>query len=161
MTVSWETEEPHARIEHQPVPPNVDLFYVVSLEKVHGPFFFTEAAVTGDSFLEMLENWFLPQLNTNYDDYILQLDGALPQFLTNVLVLLNRVFQQSWIGHAANGDNTLLHWPHRSPDLTACDFFLWGFAKDSVYVPPMPMPIYELHDRITHALQPITADMLH
>jgi hypothetical protein len=24
------------------------------------------------------ENWLLPQLNTNYDDYILQLDGAPP-----------------------------------------------------------------------------------
>ncbi|KDR19519.1 hypothetical protein L798_06640 [Zootermopsis nevadensis] len=24
----------------------------------------------------MLESWLLPQLNTNYDDYIIQLDGA-------------------------------------------------------------------------------------
>jgi hypothetical protein len=28
----------------------------------------------------MLENWLLPQLNTNYDDYILQLDGVPPIF---------------------------------------------------------------------------------
>ena len=34
--------------------------------------------VTGDSYLDMLENWLLPQLNTNYDDYILHLDGAPP-----------------------------------------------------------------------------------
>jgi hypothetical protein len=27
-------------------------------------------------FLDMLQNWLLPQLNTNYDDYILQLDGV-------------------------------------------------------------------------------------
>jgi hypothetical protein len=40
--------------------------------------FFTEVTVTGDSFLNMLENWLLPQLNTNYDDYILQLDGFPP-----------------------------------------------------------------------------------
>jgi len=38
------------------------------------------------------ENWLLPQLNTNYDDYILQLDGAPPHFHRNVRVLLNRVF---------------------------------------------------------------------
>jgi hypothetical protein len=40
-------------------------------------------------------------------------------------------------------------------------FFLWGFVKDSVYVPPLPMSLKELHDRITHALQTITADTLH
>jgi hypothetical protein len=34
-------------------------------------------------------------------------------------------------------------------------------VKDSVYVPPLPMSLKELRDRITHALQTITADMLH
>ena len=28
-------------------------------------------------------------------------------------------------------------WPPRSPDLTVCDFFLWSFVKDNVYVPPL------------------------
>jgi hypothetical protein len=46
-------------------------------------------------------------------------------------------------------------------DLRQCDFFLWGFVKDSAYVPPLPTSIHELRDRITHALQAITADMLH
>jgi len=68
----------------------------------------------------------LPQLNTNYDYYILQLDGAAPHFHRNVRVLLNRVLQQRWIGRAAKGDNHLLPWPPRSPDLTPCDFFLLG-----------------------------------
>ena len=36
-----------------------------------------------------------------------------------------------------------------------------SFVKDSVYVPPLPMSLKELHDRITHALQTIIADMLH
>ena len=76
-------------------------------------------------------------------------------------MLLNRVLQQRWIGRAEKGDNHPLPWPPRSPDLTPCDFFLWGFVKDSVYVPPLPMSLKELRDRITHALQTITADMLH
>jgi hypothetical protein len=62
---------------------------------------------------------------------------------------------------AANGDDNLLPRPPRSADLRLCDFFLWGFIKDSVYVPPLPMSIHELRDQITHALQAITADMLH
>jgi hypothetical protein len=62
----------------------------------------------------------------------------------------------------AAGEDVLcvLPWPPRSPDLTPCDFFLWGFFKDSVYVPPLPMSLKELRGRITHALQTITADML-
>ena len=57
------------------------------------------------------ENWLLPQLNTNYDDYILQPDGAPLHFHRNVRVLLNRILQQRWIGRAAKGDNHLLAWP--------------------------------------------------
>jgi hypothetical protein len=66
----------------------------VFCEKVHGPFFLSEATVTGDSFKDMLENWLLPQLNTNYDEYILQLGGAPPHLHTNVQVLLSRVLPQ-------------------------------------------------------------------
>jgi hypothetical protein len=51
--------------------------------------------------------------------------------------------------------------PPRSPDLTPCDFLLWGFVKSSVYVPPLPMSLKEPRDRIMNALQTITADMLH
>ena len=56
---------------------------------------------------------------------------------------------------------TFSPWPPRSPDLTPWDFFLWGFVKDRVYVPQLPMSLKELGDRITHAMQTITADMLH
>ena len=76
-------------------------------------------------------------------------------------MLLNHVLQQRCIGRAAKGDTHLLPWPPRSLDLTPCDFFLWGFIKDSVYVPQLPMSLKELRDRIMHALQSITADMLH
>ena len=105
--------------------------------------------------------WLLPQLNTNYDDYILQLDGAPPHFHRSVWVLLNRVLQQRWTGCAAKWDNHLLPWPPRSPDLTPCDLFLWEFIKGSVYIPPLPMSLNEVRDWITHALQTITVDMLH
>jgi hypothetical protein len=128
---------------------------------VHSPLFFTEETVAGDSFPDILENWLLPQINTNYDDYIIQLDEALTLSHTNVRALLSRVLPQSWIERATNEEDNLLPWPPRSPDLTPCDFFLCGFLKDSVYVPPLPSTIQELRGRITHALQAMTADMLH
>jgi hypothetical protein len=111
--------------EHQRDSPKVNVLCAASHEKVHSPFFFTE--VTGNSFLDMLENWLLPQLNTSYGNYILQLDRAPLHFDTNVQVLLSRVLPQRWIGRAANGDNNPLPWPPCSPDLTPWNFFLWEF----------------------------------
>jgi hypothetical protein len=109
-----------------------------------------------EDFFWTSENWLLPQLDTNYDNYILQLDGAPPPpIFTRMFECFSSVFRR-----AANGDN-LLPWPPCSPDLTQCDFFFWGFVKDNVYVPPLPTPIQKLCDGITPALQAITVDMLH
>ena len=47
-----------------------------------------------------------------------------------------------------------------SPDATARDFFLCGYVKDQVYVPPLPASIPELKVRIRTAIETITADML-
>jgi hypothetical protein len=44
----WGTEQPHAQIEHQRDSPKINVFCAVSREKVHGPFFFPDATVTGD-----------------------------------------------------------------------------------------------------------------
>ena len=33
--------------------------------------------------------------------------------------------------------------PPRSPDVMPRDFFLWGYVKDQVYVPPLPASIPE------------------
>ena len=41
-----------------------------------------------------------------------------------------------------------------------CDFFLWGYVKDQVYVPPRPASIPKLKVRIRTAIETITADML-
>jgi len=50
--------------------------------------------------------------------------------------------------------------PPRSPDATPCDFFLWGYVKDHVYVPLLPTSIPELKVRIRTAIETITPDML-
>jgi len=50
--------------------------------------------------------------------------------------------------------------PPPSPDATPCDFFLLGYVKDQVYVPPLPASIPELKVLIRTAIETITADML-
>ena len=54
----------------------------------------------------------------------------------------------------------LLAWPHRSPDATPCDFFLWGYIKHQVYVPPLPANIPELKVPIRNTIETFTTDML-
>ena len=74
----WGTQQPHAQTEHHSASPNFKFFFAVSREKFHDLFFFSEATVFGNPFLDMLENWLLPQRNKNFDDYILHLHGASP-----------------------------------------------------------------------------------
>lgn len=50
-------------------------------------------------------------------------------------------------------------WPPRSPDLTHCDFFLWGFIKNTVYAELRPRDIPELKERIRHAFRLVTVEM--
>jgi len=47
-----------------------------------------------------------------------------------------------------------------SPDATPCDIFLWGYVKDQIYVPPLPVSIPELKVRIRTTIETIIADML-
>jgi hypothetical protein len=50
--------------------------------------------------------------------------------------------------------------PHEHPDLTPCDYFLWGYVKDKVFVPPQPVSISDLKTRIGAAMVTITPDLL-
>jgi len=63
----------------------------------------------------------------------------------------------SVIRNDCRGFNNL---PSRFPDATPCDFFLWGYVKDLVYVPPLPTRIPELKVRMRTAIETITADVL-
>jgi len=72
---------------------------------------------------------------------------------------LNEQVPGRWVGRAAATDNTFCTWPPRSPNLTVCDFFLWRFIKDNVYIPPQPKTLPELRQRIDTAIGNVTQDM--
>jgi len=46
------------------------------------------------------------------------------------------------------------------PGATPCDFFVWDYVTDQVYVPALPTSISEMKVRIRTAIETITADML-
>jgi hypothetical protein len=53
-----------------------------------------------------------------------------------------------------------MKWPPRSPVLTPRDFFLWGYVKEQVFVPPLPLDIDEVKLRITAGIATIYRNML-
>jgi hypothetical protein len=52
--------------------------------------------------------------------------------------------QIRWIGRAGAADEEWMKRPPRSPDLTPCDVFLWGYVKKEVFVPTLPLDIDEV-----------------
>ena len=120
-----------------------------------GPFFFDET-ITGARYLEMLQNVILPLLEEigefNENRLIWQQDGAPPHWYRPAREWLDQHFGQLWIGR--NGPTA---WPPRSPDLTACDFWLWGHLKHLVYQ-THPENIEDLKEQIRSAFQVITEE---
>ncbi|PSN38891.1 hypothetical protein C0J52_20065 [Blattella germanica] len=45
-------------------------------------------------------------------------------------------------------------------DLTPCDYFLWSYVKEALYVPPLPITLDNLRNRVTTAVHSITVDTL-
>jgi len=92
----------------------------------------------------MLQLWLMPQLQEDSESFIFQQDGAPPHFHFDAHAHLNANLPGRWIGRASHNDSPLLSWPPRSPDLTSCDYFLWGYIEDCVYVPPLPRDLPQL-----------------
>ena len=108
----------------------------------------------------MKQLWLFSQLTEDSDNFIFQQDGAPPRWHNEVRRYPNEALAHRWIGRCAEQDLALLAWPPRSPDLTVCDFFLWGCIEDMVYVAPMPATLAELRKRITTAVNSIDRDTL-
>jgi hypothetical protein len=73
---------------------------------------------------------------------------------------LNKILPQKWMESTGQEDDALIRWPPRSPDLTPCVFFFWGFVKDTAFVPPLPADLRDLRNRITAAVALFNRDML-
>lgn len=146
----WAVENPHAvKRTHFQHRFSLNVWAGVLNGMLIGPYFFP-ARLTGDIYLDFLRNT-LPQLlediplNVRQNMWFLQ-DGAPPHFRREVIEHLNNEFPNRWIGR-----NGYISWPARSPDLTPCDFFLWGYLKQLVYHDGDVNTVQELQQRIENA----------
>jgi hypothetical protein len=153
----WGEENPHELYEHERDSPKVSVWCGMTENRIYGPFFFDERTVNGAAYLNMLQNFLVPQLQQVLGFLhraIFQQDGAPPHFAVDVRAYLDQTFTDRWIGRAGP-----LVWPPRSPDLNPLDFYLWGHIKTMVYR-TKPRSIDELKQRITDSVGTISVEHL-
>ena len=165
----------HNIIEYAPrgEPPNFTYDIPSSREKVTvwaglcgngsilGPFFF-DANVNGLTYLNLINDEIVPQMMQIYDfnlfgdELFEQLywfqDGAGAHRRNIVTARLRELFENRVV--ALHQD---VEWPARSPDLTPCDFFLWGYMKPRVFTSP-PADIFHLRRKIIHEFEQLALD---
>ena len=112
--------------------------------------------MNAERYLTTLRNKVWPIINAwdNIEDLIFMQDGAPPHFAIVVREWLNAQFPGKWIGCRGSHE-----WTARSPDLTPCDFFLWGWLKEQVYS-TKPRNLEELEERIREVITSIPQEFL-
>ena len=97
---------------------------------------------------------------TNIPPFLSQQDVSPALFHREVRQYLNTVLPRRWIVRPSGNDQPLMLWPPRFPDITACDFFLWEYVIDRVFVPPLPRDLADLNARVIAAVRNIDAPVL-
>uniref|UniRef100_A0A8C5LJP9 DUF4817 domain-containing protein n=1 Tax=Leptobrachium leishanense TaxID=445787 RepID=A0A8C5LJP9_9ANUR len=112
--------------------------------------------VNAQRYSEMLHSFFIPQLRQHgmNNETLFQQDGATSHTARVSMSVLNNVFPNRVISR-----NGAISWPLRSPDLTVCDFFLWGYLKSKVFE-QRPPTLGELKRRIRLEIERIPQRML-
>lgn len=155
----WASENPF-NLHEQPLhSQKVTVWCAISTSGIIGPYFFEEnnqtVTVNSDRYVEMLETFFVPEARRiGLHNIMFQQDGATAHTALRSMDTLRRLFPGRLISRF--GD---IHWPARSPDLSAPDFFLWGFLKSNVYK-NRPQTLQELKLAIEEEIRNIDVDVL-
>lgn len=169
--VLWSQANPNRTIEKRQKSVSLSVWCALSSFGVIGPYFFhadpgtdrngrqifgpnfNPCTVNSTNYLKMLKDFVIPALKRypDFEDFYFIQDGAPAHFGNQVRAYLNQELGSRWIGRGVT-QNGSIPWPPRSPDLTACDFFLWGYLKNEVYK-TFPATLPELQFRIIEAFQ--------
>lgn len=113
--------------------------------------------VNSERYADMLTIFGLPGID-RYDpdaETLFQQDGATRHTANVSMELLRLAFPGRLISR-----NGAIPWPARSPDLTAPDFFLWGYLKCKVFQENPPRTKEDLKERIRQEINNIPLQML-
>ncbi|GFW41454.1 cytochrome P450 18a1 [Trichonephila clavipes] len=130
----WSEANPQVYVETPLHPEKLTVWCALWAGGIIGPYFFKNdeghnVTVNGDRYRAMITNFFIPELN-NHDDQELwfQQDGAACHTARATIYLLKDTFGDRLISRFGP-----VNWPPRTCDLTALDYFLWGYVKSLVY----------------------------
>jgi len=158
----WADTNPRQLHERPLHSQKVTVWCAISKFGIIGPYFFEEnghtVTVTAQRYVFMLENFFEPKLQelseqTNLGEIWFQQDGATAHTARISMTKLRQMFPTRLV--SLRGD---LGWPARSPDLSICDFFLWGYLKEKVFR-HRPHTLQELKRRIIEEVNAIPNQM--
>ncbi|GFV55245.1 uncharacterized protein TNCV_3279601 [Trichonephila clavipes] len=112
-------------------------------------------SVNGDRYRAIITNFFIPQLN-NHDvqELWFQQDGATYHTARATIDFLKDTFGDHLISRFGP-----VNWPPRSCDLTALDYFLWGYVNSLVYA-DKPRTLDHFEDNIRRVIADIRPQML-
>jgi len=102
----------------------------------------------------MINKFLSPNLPPNNGTLWFQQDGATAHTAVISIAALRHLFPQWVISHF--GD---VPWPPRLPDLTAPDFFLWGYLKSKVYS-NRPTDLHTLKENIPEEIAKLSEETL-
>ena len=151
----WVEKSPKKLLKKSQHRPRLTVWAAITCDTLIGPVIL-EDTMNAERYLNVLEDTLVPRLNVidRDQDMIFMQDGAPPHYATLVRTFLNNELPGRWLGRRGPYE-----WPARSCDITPCDFFLWGWAKEEVYK-RSPSNLEELEFAIRDVLTNIPAEFL-
>lgn len=136
------------------------IFCLLLGNELIGPFIFN-TTLNGERYLHLLRNEIIPAIrqvvpnDENFGRLWFQQDGCPAHNTAGVRLFLRQTFGEQII--SLNGP---VAWPARSPDLSPLDFYLWGHAKNEVYVFDPPENVDALRHRVIDVFHSINRNTL-
>lgn len=120
----WATENPHETFQMPLHDIKVGVWCAISARRIITIFF--DDTINSNRYVTNILTPFFDQLTEEEKLYsYFQQDGATAHTAEKSLNRLEQLFEDRVVSKGI--------WPPRSPDLSPCDYFLWGHVKDHVY----------------------------
>ena len=109
-----------------------------------------------NEYVEMLQSFVAPALNNfpQLHEVWFQQDGATSHTARQSMTAVRELFGNHVISRFDD-----IPWPPRSPDLSVCEFLMWGYLKNRVHT-TRPRTLDELKQRIQDEFRGIPVEML-